>query len=102
MKKISRRSFIKTGAAAAAVTIATPLLPRGLYSLARADTSGYFENEFGITDSLCQKVLAEALSRGGDFADLFFEHTISNRIYWKTAKSTGPPATLLLVQVFGP
>jgi TldD protein len=86
MKKISRRSFIKTTASAAAVTIATPLLPRGLYSLARADTSGYFENEFGITDSLCQKVLAKALSRGGDFADLFFEHTISNRIMLEDGK----------------
>jgi TldD protein len=86
MKKISRRSFIKTTASAAAVTIATPLLPRGLYSLARADTPGYFENEFGITDSLCQKVLAEALSKGGDFADLFFEHAISNRITLEDGK----------------
>lgn len=86
MKKISRRSFIKTTASAAAVTIATPLLPRGLYSLARVDTTGYFENEFGITDSLCQKVLAEALSRGGDFADLFFEHTIGNRIILEDGK----------------
>ncbi len=86
MKKISRRSFIKTTASAAAVTIATPLLPRGLYSLARADTPGYFENEFGVTDSLCQKVLAQALSKGGDFADLFFEHTISNRISLEDGK----------------
>jgi len=86
MKKISRRSFIKTTASAAAVTIATPLLPRGLYSLARADTTGYFENEFGITDGLCQKVLAEALSKGGDFSDLFFEHTISNRIMLEDGK----------------
>jgi TldD protein len=86
MNKISRRSFIKTTASAAAVTIATPLLPRGLYSLARADTTGYFENEFGITDSMCQKVLAEALSKGGDFADLYFEHTISNRIMLEDGK----------------
>ena len=86
MKKISRRSFIKTTASAAAVTIATPLLPRGLYSLARADAPGYFENEFGVADNLCQKVLAEALSRGGDFADLFFEHTISNRIMLEDGK----------------
>jgi TldD protein len=86
MKKISRRSFIKTGAAAATVTIATPLLPGGLYGLARADTPGYFENEFGITDSLCHKVLAEALSKGGDFADLYFEHTITNRIRLEDGK----------------
>jgi TldD protein len=36
---------------------------------------GYFEGEFGISKTLCQKLLAKALSRGGDFADLYFEHT---------------------------
>ncbi len=38
----------------------------------------YFGSEFGISDALCSKVLTRALARGGDFADLFFEHTISN------------------------
>ncbi len=86
MKKITRRSFLKSSAAAAAVTIATPVLPKGWYGLARADSPGYFEKEFGITDSLHQKVLAEALSRGGDFADLYFEHTISNWIILEDGK----------------
>jgi len=79
MKKISRRSFIKTSAAAAAaVAVTSPVLSTGWHSLAGADKPGYFEREFGITDGMCQKVLAEALSKGGDFADLYFEHTISN------------------------
>ncbi len=86
MKKITRRAFIKTSATAAAVTVATPLLPKGLYSLARADTPGYFESEFGITDSLCHKVIAKALSKGGDFADLYFEHTIGNWIILEDGK----------------
>lgn len=86
MKKITRRAFIKTSATAAAVTVATPLLPKGLYSLAHADTPGYFESEFGITDSLCQKVIAKALSKGGDFADLYFEHTIGNWIILEDGK----------------
>lgn len=86
MKKITRRAFIKTSVTAAAVTIATPLLPKGLYPLAHADTSGYFESEFGITDSLCQKVIAKALSKGGDFADLYFEHTIGNWIILEDGK----------------
>jgi TldD protein len=86
MKKISRRSFIKTTASAAAVSIAAPLLPRGFYGLARADTPGYFENEFGITDGLCRKILTRALSKGGDFADLFFEHTITNMITLEDGK----------------
>ncbi len=78
MKKVSRRSFIKTAAATAAFTAASPILTRGWYSLSQAGKTGYFEKEFGITDHLCEKVLREALSKGGDFADLFFEHTISN------------------------
>ncbi len=87
MKKISRRSFIKTAASAAAVSIAAPVvLPRGWYALAGAEKPGYFEREFGISDSLSQKVLAEALSKGGDFADLYFEHTITNSLSLEDGK----------------
>jgi TldD protein len=86
MKKLTRRSFIKATASAAAVTMVTPALPKGWYGLARADTPAYFENEFGITDSMCQKVLAAAMSRGGDFADLYFEHTISNWLILEDGK----------------
>ena len=87
MKEISRRSFLKTAASAAAVSIAVPVvLPRGWYALAGEEKPGYFEREFGITDSLCQKVLAEALSKGGDFADLYFEHTISNWLMLEDGK----------------
>ena len=87
MKKITRRTFLKTSAKAAAVTMAAPvLLQDGWYALARADKSGYFEHEFGISDKLCQKILAQALSKGGDFADLFFEHTISNWLILEDGK----------------
>jgi len=51
-----------------------------------AKKTGYFESEFGITDSLCRKVLAKALSKGGDFADLYFEHTISNYVILEDGK----------------
>ena len=45
-----------------------------------SSTGNYFQNEFGIDETLCRKLLAKALSRGGDFADLFFEFTVSNYI----------------------
>lgn len=35
---------------------------------------------FGVTESDIRKVLAAALEKGGDYADLFFEHTYSNYI----------------------
>jgi TldD protein len=78
MKIITRRTFLKTTGKAAVAAAAVPGLPWGWYNLARAEQPAYFEAEFGITDNLCQKVLAAALSKGGDFADLYFEHTIRN------------------------
>jgi TldD protein len=87
MKHISRRDFIRTGAAAAAGTIAVPtILTKGWYALAQAEAPGYFEREFGVTDALCRRVLAEALTKGGDFADLYFEHTISNYLILEDGK----------------
>lgn len=35
---------------------------------------------FAIAESDLLKVITEALSRGGDYADIFFEHTFSNNI----------------------
>jgi TldD protein len=87
MKEMTRRSFIKTGATAAAATIAVPtILSRGWYSFAQAEAAGYFEREFGITQVMCREVLAKALAKGGDFADLFFEHTISNYLILEDGK----------------
>jgi TldD protein len=36
---------------------------------------GYFER-FGVTDQLLREVLSAALSRGGDLADVFFQHLV--------------------------
>lgn len=37
-------------------------------------------NHFSVTKEDLLKVISEALSKGGDYADLFFEHTTSNNI----------------------
>jgi TldD protein len=90
MTTISRRSFLKTGATAAAVSVAAPALNKGWYGLAGADAGadvqGYFEREFGISDAVCRKILAEGLAKGGDYADLYFEHTISNYLILEDGK----------------
>lgn len=80
MKQITRRTFLKTTASAAVAAAVVPVLPLGCLSPGQKDNQGYFESGFGITDNLCQKALTRALSKGGDFADLFFEHTISNYV----------------------
>ncbi len=77
MDPITRRTFLKTSATAVAAALAASF-EGSLFNLARAEAPGYFEREFGIADGLCKKVLAQALSKGGDYADLYFEHTIGN------------------------
>ncbi len=76
MSKLSRRSFLKTSALGFA---AGALVLDGTWlSHARGESMDYFGSAFGLSDAICLKVLARALAKGGDFADLFFEHTISN------------------------
>ena len=87
MKTIDRRSFLKAGAATAALSAAAPIFNNAWFALAAdAESPGYFEREFGITDAACRKILAKALAKGGDYADLFFEHTISNYLVLEDGK----------------
>jgi TldD protein len=78
MKPITRRSFLQRAAGTTITAAMVPTLTSCWSQTTHAKKTGYFESEFGVTDSMCRKVLAEALSKGGDFADLYFEHTISN------------------------
>ncbi len=40
----------------------------------------FFEDKFGLTPSLYQQLLSTALSRGGDFAEIFLEYRIAEQI----------------------
>jgi TldD protein len=76
MESLSRRKFIQRTALAGGAMF---LLPRLEASMLSDNSSGnYFLKEFGIDENLCQKLLAKALSKGGDFADLYFEYSVSN------------------------
>jgi len=86
MDPITRRTFVKTTAAGAAALAATRLIGANPLASARPDAPGYFEREFGITDELCRQVLVQALAKGGDFADLYFEHTVSNWVQLEDGK----------------
>lgn len=80
MKTIGRRDFLKAAIAAGGAAGVSRIIPGAWLESARAASPGFFESEFGITEALCRKVLDKALSKGGDFADLYFEHTISNYV----------------------
>lgn len=86
MKSITRRAFLKNTILVTGAVSLGRMYSGSWLTLAGADQPGYFETEFGITDALCRRVLDRALSRGGDFADLYFEHTLSNWVALEDGK----------------
>lgn len=86
MKAFTRRSFLKNTAGAAGLISLSSAIPASWLTFSCVYKQGYFESEFGITDGLCKKVLERALSKGGDFADLYFEHRISNGLNLEDGK----------------
>src|SRR5450759_4175049 len=77
MKPIPRRKFIQSTAVIGGSLFLLPAFK--VSSFLETQSSGnYFLKEFGIDEILCRKLLAKALSRGGDFADLYFEYAVSN------------------------
>jgi len=85
MFHMSRRNFLKTGArgvAFASIPIvfkANPvkafLTPAGNQS-----TLGDYYSHFGVDEKLIMEIMSEALGRGGDYCDLYFQHSVSNSI----------------------
>lgn len=77
MKPLSRRKFIQDTALLGGAMLLLPELEASM--LLDSPTSGnYFLKEFGIDEKICRKLLAKALSKGGDFADLYFEYSVMN------------------------
>jgi TldD protein len=76
MESLSRRKFIQRTALAGGALFLLPNLEASM--LSDISSGNYFLKEFGIDETLCQKLLAKALSKGGDFADLYFEYSVSN------------------------
>jgi TldD protein len=77
---LSRRNFIKTGGAAAAGTMVLPPLLNSCNNIQLPPDVKSYLDHFEVTPKMLQQVIAEAMSKGGDYADLFFEHTISNSL----------------------
>ena len=86
MNKIDRRKFLKNSASATGMLFLTPYLGGSMLSSSKSIQTGYFESEFGIDDMMCQMLLEKALSRGGDFADIYFEHSLENWLVLEDGK----------------
>lgn len=96
MKRPTRRDFLKGSSLAVGGLALAPWLDKTLIYPAQAATKNYFENEFGIDDRICEKLLNIALSRGGDYADLYFEHTLANWLILEDGKVNQSYSNVLL------
>jgi TldD protein len=84
-QKISRRKFIESsskGLVAAAVIpyfLSTDITKALAVNKASMNLQEYYDH-FGITENMIQEVFDQALARGGDYCDLYFQHSIGNYI----------------------
>ncbi len=76
--QLKRRDFIRiSGITAAGSLIIPPFLNSCKTVRLSADAESYL-NHFEVTRGTLQKVISAAMEKGADYADLFFEHTLSN------------------------
>lgn len=84
--KITRRNFLETAAKGmAAVAFIPPFLHNssGEAFMKTPDSHGSLSeylDHFNVTEAMIREVMADALSKGGDYCDLYFQHAISNSI----------------------
>lgn len=80
---LNRREFIKTGGMVMLGTLAAPSFLGSCTGNSSADKAtgiSFALNHFGVSEGDLKKVLTAALEKGGDYADLFFEHSYRNNI----------------------
>ena len=85
-QKISRRRFLENSSKGLVAAAFVPAFLNSDITKAFAATKGItmklndYYNHFGVNEKIIQDVIAEALSRGGDYCDLYFQHRIFNYI----------------------
>ncbi|MEN8186059.1 MAG: metallopeptidase TldD-related protein [Bacteroidota bacterium] len=84
--KLNRRNFIKTSTAAAAGTMILPPFLQSFQNFQFSNDMKSYIDHFEVSVELMQKVIREAMSKGGNYADLFFEHKISNSLRLQDGK----------------
>ncbi|MBT3385759.1 MAG: TldD/PmbA family protein [Prolixibacteraceae bacterium] len=76
----NRRNFIKTSSAAMAGGLILPPLMNSCQNVQISENVKSYLDHFEVSTEMLQKVIATAMNKGGDYADLFFEHKISNSL----------------------
>lgn len=84
-KDFNRRDFLKTSGIAVAGSIVLPSMLNGCLSGTRASSPLAYQlndylDHFGVSRQMIMDVIVEGLSRGGDYCDLYFQHSINNSV----------------------
>jgi TldD protein len=74
---MTRRTFVGAGVATVATLAASDLFALSAVAAGPRPGINYF-TRFGITEKLVRDTMRAALSKGGDYADVFFQHRVSN------------------------
>ena len=77
VKSMDRRDFLKKGIESGAVLVSLPLWTSAVWGRAGAPLGSEAAAALLSKEDL-KKLLEAALSRGGDFAEVYFEHTVQN------------------------
>jgi TldD protein len=81
MSDKSRRTFLKQCGAGMGAVMASGLWMNGMFmGCSPQDGDAFFENLFQISKEEMQKLLLVALSKGGEFSELYFEYSINNSV----------------------
>jgi TldD protein len=75
---LKRRDFIKVGGIATAGSLVIPSFLQSCSGIKLSDNAESYMKHFEVDQKLLNKVIAAAMEKGADYADLFFEHTLNN------------------------
>jgi TldD protein len=73
-----RREFIKISGITAAGSMIIPPILNSCKGSVLSDNAESYLSHFEITRELMQKVISVAMEKGGEYADLYFEHSLDN------------------------
>jgi TldD protein len=74
-----RREFIRISGITVAGSMIIPSVLHSCKSAPVSESAAGYMDHFEVTPEILQKIIAAAMAKGADYADLFFEHTMNNR-----------------------
>jgi TldD protein len=75
---LKRREFIRLGGITMAGSLIVPSLLHSCRGVPVSQTAAGYLDHFEVSRELLQKVISTAMEKGGDYADLYFEHTLEH------------------------